>query len=51
MVTSEIIPWFHELTIWWPINILGDKWGSQEAVFFKLFIVLKKSKDSKLKKG
>ena len=22
---SEIIPWFHEYTIWLPINIMGDE--------------------------
>ena len=50
MVTGEIIPEFHEFTIWLPINISGDKLRSQEAIFFKLAIVLKKSEDSKLKK-
>ena len=25
MVTSEIIPEFHEYTIWLPINIMGDE--------------------------
>ena len=50
MVTGEIIPEFHEFTIWLPINILGDKLRSQEAIFLKMFIVLKKSKDSELKK-
>ena len=25
MVTSEIIPLFHEYTIWLPINIIGDE--------------------------
>ena len=33
MVTGEIIPEFHEFTIWLPINILGDKLRSQEAIF------------------
>ena len=25
MVTSEIIPYFHEYTIWLPVNIMGDE--------------------------
>ena len=33
----EIIPYFHELTIWLPIklNIIGDKLCNQSWFFFK----------------
>ena len=36
----EIIPYFHEFTIWLPINIIGDKLCKQSWFFFKkdLFI-------------
>ena len=31
MVTSEVIPLFHEYTIWLPINIMGDESLSQSS--------------------
>ena len=40
MVTSEIIPLFHDYTIWLPINIIGDKLRLQSWVS-DLFIVSK----------
>ena len=31
----EIIPYFHELTIWLPVNIIGDKLCNQSWFFLK----------------
>ena len=33
MVMSEIIPKFHEYTIWLPINIMGDELRLQSWIF------------------
>ena len=32
----EIIPYFHEFTIWLPINIIDDKLCKQSCFFFFL---------------
>ena len=34
MVTSEIIPTFHEYTVWLPFHIMGDESGAPNGKFW-----------------
>ena len=45
---SEVIPKFHEYTIWLPFNIMGDKLRSQSWVFV-LFLVPRTPRIEKFK--